>query len=655
MKNVGFLFSGRFKQGVNIFPQAEAYNPEFNFQGNLTFKLSPQMKLRFSGIYGGYTTSGVGPSNFNSVESSQEAAWNGMPLVTDPYQWDKYALIGGWSAWPEQRRVQNMSVKWSHVLSPKTYYEIDVSYLSDKMDKTDRDGVVTDDKWDFDDTEYDQFWIFMTNGYKHWEDKYDTKVISVRGDITSQVNKSNQLKAGFVYKTYDFSYDHAMSAYEGGERWNLMNVYDGKPYEGAVYAQDKLEFSGMIVNAGVRVDFFNQNREAATNMFDPLAFEGHTPGNEEPWSPGNPETEPTELQIAIAPRLGISHPISENTVLHFVYGHFYQRPSWHKMFGFPYINFTEDAEEKYDPFGGETYMDQWQGFYGNSKLGYERTIQYEIGVDQNIANSLRLDVTGYYKDASRQTTFREGTLYDPRWGDQTTWTWLYNEYNQYNIHMMVSNTAYADIRGLEVKLDTRFNSPLNFNLSYDLSYSTGGVVGWDNLYERGSGIDSPKGYAQSRKVWNTNHKFRGIANLNLRRGFGPEILGVKPLSDVNLNVYFEYYNGQQYTYHGPGDLSTEPNNKRWYPHYRTNLKVSKGFNILGVRSEFSVEVRNLFNDKDINMLGWDDLVYFEENSNLPLEERLPRHWFSNEPNEWGWYNMWTNPPRQVYVQWKVDF
>lgn len=656
-EKLGFLLSGRYKRGVNIFPQQEKYNPEFNFQGNLSYKITDAIKLKVSGLYGGYTTSAMSPSNFNTVENSQEMAWNGLPQVIDPYQWNKYAIPGSWCGWPELRRISNFSLKWTHTLSPKTFYEIDVSYLYDNMDKTDRDNVVPEDKWSFDEEEFGMLWFYQAQGYKHWEDKWESKVYSLRGDITSQVTKNHHVKAGFMAKSYDFSYDHQMSAYEGGERWNLMNVYEGTPYEGTLYAQDKIEFSGLIVNAGLRVDFFNQNREAPRNMFDPLAFEETTPGNVTSGFPGNPEKEQTKLQAAMAPRLGISHPISENTVLHFVYGHFYQRPSWHKMLGFPYINFTDDWDKVYEPYdpGTMTFMDQWMGFYGNPKMGYERTIQYEIGVDQNIVDLVRLDVTGYYKDASRQTIFREATLYDPRWDDQTSWTWLYNATNQYNIAMMVSNCAYADIRGLEARLDTRFNWPLNLSLSYDLSYTTGGVVGYSNMYELGSGIDSPQGYAQIKKVWNSNHKFKGVANLNFRQGFGPEIAGFKPLSNINMNVYFEYWNGQQYTYHGPGDPSTKPNNKRWYPHYRTNLKVSKGFQVMSIHTELSLEIRNLFNNKDINMLGWDDLVYYQENSDLSLEERLPKHWWSGEPNEWGWYNMWTNPPRQVYLQLKVDF
>jgi hypothetical protein len=170
-----------------------------------------------------------------------------------------------------------------------------------------------------------------------------------------------------------------------------------------------------------------------------------------------------------------------------------------------------------------------------------------------------------------------------------------------------------------------------------------------------TGIDAPKGYGQDEKPWDKNHKFKGMANLHLPREYGPMIFGLRPFSDINLNLYFEYWNSQEYTYHGPGDTSTEPNNMRWKPHYRTNVKLAKGFTVLDIRSEISIEVRNLFNNKDLYLLGGDNLIYYHENPDLPEEERLPKHYWSGEPNEWGWYNIWTNPPRQVFVQFKVDF
>ncbi len=420
-----------------------------------------------------------------------------------------------------------------------------------------------------------------------------------------------------------------------------MNAFDGKPYEGNLFVQDKIEYGGLIMNAGLRLDFYNQNRDAATNMFDPLAFQETTPGNEVPGIPGIPETERTKLQVALAPRLGFSHPITKNAVLHFYYGHFYQRPSWNRMLGFPFINFTTDPEKVTDPFSGETtFMDQWQGYFGNPKLTFEKTIQYEIGLNTNIPNIALVSLTGYYKDMSQQAD---------------TWTWLYNASNHSNIPIMVANAGFADSRGLEFRVDSRFDFPLNFMLAYDVSYNTGGEVGFAEMFELSSGINSRHGYGQFRFPWSRQNRVKGLANLYLPESFGPALAGYKFLGDLSASMYFQWREGQPYTYHGPGDPSTEPNNRRWFNHFTSNLKIEKGFSVSGIRSAIAVDIRNVFNNKDLNMLFGDALIYYHENSNLPLEERLPKHWWSDEPNEWGWYNMSTNPPRQVYVQLRMDF
>jgi len=670
---IGYMFSGRFKRGVNVYPQILEYNPEHNIQGKISYKVSDQSKLTFSVLVGGYETADYSPSNFNSLENAQGMAWTAGSMITDPYSSNKYAMLASWSTWPEIRNVSSYSLNWTQTLSPNTYFELWGSLLSDDMDKTDRDNLAVDSLWSFDNDEWEPLtWNFQVQPRdadgnpitgRHWGDKYTAKVTSFGGSVSSQVNDNHLVRSGFEYKLYDMDFETTMSAYEGGARWNLMNVYSGKPSEGAAYVQDKMEFGGLIMNAGLRLDFFNQNRDAAANMFDPLAFEETTPGNVTPGLPGDPETEATEMQVALAPRLGFSHPITEKTVLHFMYGHFYQRPSWHKMLSFAYINFAEDdITNPYNP-DHETYMDQWQGYQGNPKMGYEKTVQYEIGFDQNIADKFSLDVTAFYKDASRQTTFREATFNDPRWGEEgrTPQTFLYSMENQYNIAIMSNNGAYADVRGIETGLASNFKSPFNFNIGYDLSFSTGGVSGLYNMFE-GDGIDARHGYEMTRKAWNNNHKIKAMVNMDLHDKWGPSIAGFKPLADFHTNIYWEYRNGDQYTYHAPDDQSTKPNNMRWFAHYRTNLKVSKGIGLMGLHAELSMEVRNLFNDKDLNM-PWDmdkyhnktELTAEEELEGLTLEEaKLNTHWYDGRFDQWGAYNQWTNPPRQVFLQLRLD-
>ncbi len=645
--NLTFLASGRFSKHINIFPQAIPSNPEYNFQGYLDYQLTSKLEVKVSGLLGGYESAQkLSTTNWNTTESAQEAQWYSPMQVTDPYQREKYALMGAFLyQYPEKRKWSQLSTTFTYVFNPTTFLETNISYLNDNMDRSDRYGAVPDSLYSHKDDTEKLIW-FLDKGYEHAYDKTDSKVYLLKSDITSQVTKNHLIKAGFQFQQYDFSEHHFMVEYKGGGRENFVNIFNGHPYEGAFYVQDKMEFTGMVINAGLRFDFFNQNREAPKNMFDPLAFELTTAGHDpnEPYGiPGHPEMIKTKIQTAIAPRIGISHPISDNTVLHFVYGHFYQRPSWSKMFGFPTVSYIEDDSAALDQYGNHlTYMEEWHGYYGNPSLTFEKTIQYEIGVDNNIADILKLDVTGYYKDASQETGF-------------SSITGIYPATHYANKPLMVSNGEYSDVRGIESKLETRLNYFLNGGISHDIYWSWDGVVGYSRLYEPGADrADVPKGLRYGKGAWNSYHKIKAWATLNFPKDYGPEVWGVKPLSDFYTYIYFWWRSGDPYTYHGPGDLSTKPNNKTWFNYYQINLKLAKGFEVLGKRLEFSVDIENLLNSKFYRLLYGDDMTRWQERTDLPEEQRLPKNSFSNEPDVWNWYT-YEVPPRQVYFQVRVDF
>jgi len=644
-KQLGFLMSGRFKRGVGRYPQLIPYNTDYNFQGYIKYNLSPKLKLKLGGFIGGWESADYLSVNFNTLESAQESQWLGSMQVYSPYTDAKYQLYGAvYRQWPELRKWFQSYLKLTHILNNKTFYEITLSYLNDDMDRSNRYGTDSDSLWSRRDDQKDLINHFYTESYFHAWDKMTCEVFQINSQLVSQVTHHHQLKFGLGFNAYDFSYEHFMGVHEGGSRWNLLNVFDGNPYEGNFFVQDKIEFAGIIINAGLRADYFNQNRRAAKNMFDPLAIEPTTPGHDPMQQlgiPGDPERQRTKLQYAIAPRLGISHPISENSILHFAYGHFYQRPSWTKMFGFPFTNYTEDMSTALDPYAEQpTYPEEWQGWLGNGKMGYERTVQYELGVDINIYNLIKFDMTGYYKDASQEASVITG---------------VYGAIYNTSKYLMTSNAGYSDVRGIETKIDSRWRGPLNFGMSHEVYWSFEGEVGYSRLYEPGSTrIDVPKGLRQEKGAWSSYHKIKSWANLYFEPGTGPTIADYKPLDDVNVYLYFWWRSGDPYTYHAPGDLSTKPFNMRWFNYYQFNLKLAKGVNLWGVRAELSADIRNLFNQKFLRLLYDDDLIRWHENSDLPFEDRLPKVSFSGEPNKWGWYS-YEVPPREIYVQLKVDF
>ena len=60
-EKINFLGSYRFLNGVNIFPQPQEYNPEYNFQGKLSYKVTDAITLGLNSIVGGYETAARGP------------------------------------------------------------------------------------------------------------------------------------------------------------------------------------------------------------------------------------------------------------------------------------------------------------------------------------------------------------------------------------------------------------------------------------------------------------------------------------------------------------------------------------------------------------------------------------------------------------------
>ncbi len=195
----------------------------------------------------------------------------------------------------------------------------------------------------------------------------------------------------------------------------------------------------------------------------------------------------------------------------------------------------------------------------------------------------------------------------------------------------------------------------NFGMSHEIYWSFNGEVGYSRLFEPGStNINVPKGFRQGRGAWGNYQRVKGWASFSIEKDGGPDMFGVKPLSDVNLYSNFWWRTGDQYTYHPAGDQSTEPNNMRWFNYYQIDLKISKGFEIAGFTTELSIDVKNLLNSKFLRLLYDDELKRYLENPNLPDSERLPKTVDFSEPNTWEWYT-YEVPPQRINFQIAVKF
>ena len=159
------------------------------------------------------------------------------------------------------------------------------------------------------------------------------------------------------------------------------NFFRKKPLEIAAYIQDKIEFEGMVLNAGVRLDYLNPMKKGYDATFPlsdayPTLYNGIYPSlpgaamSYERWqafrtlldSPAGWPTSANRVQAHLSPRLGVSFPITESSKLYFNYGHFYQRPPISFMYN--------------------TQLNPSSVALPTPDLDMARTVSYELGYEQ---------------------------------------------------------------------------------------------------------------------------------------------------------------------------------------------------------------------------------------------------------------------------------
>lgn len=489
-----------------------------------------------------------------------------------------------WKYIPDQYlRVREYSrqaiLTLTHSVSPSLFYDIRFSYFNRSfysgLDK-DTSQYLSSTQWE---------WSPYGNGREFWSvatplDITDnkTETFDYKGDLVWQLGGVNEIKTGVQIKKHSLWY---LNIYDPKRDHPYYTNFTRDPVEAAAYVQDKVELRSLVVNLGLRVDYMNQR---SPYRLDPL----------------NPSSiAQSSSKIQWSPRLGVAHPISDRTSLHFAYGHFFQIPTYDRMF--------ENAQ--YD-------VSVREPLFGQPNLDAERKVSYEVGISHQFTPSLAGTFTAQYTDVT-------GLI-----GTQYFFPFVQGRYVGYTIYV---NDDYANIRGFEVSLVLRRTAHLAGSLTYTYQSAQGSASSETEDY--------PAQYKSTRLYplnWDRPH----ILNLNFSISFakeeGPDVLGLLPLQNTYWNFLLRAASGLPYTPSGR-DMAFVPKNEARMPgNYSLDVQIIKEFKLDPLVIGVFLEVLNLTNSKnprfvysdtgqpDFTLTGNHSKEYMDDPSNYypPRQVRL---------------------------------
>ena len=277
----------------------------------------------------------------------------------------------------------------------------------------------------------DQF-SFLTGGTDLGRFQRSTQTALVKLDVSTQLNQTNFVKAGLEFRRHKVFYE-SLSLQPIDTQQDIIlsrdspfiktripevssnahDVYEHKPLEFSGYIQDKMEFKDLIINIGVRFDYFSPDGVVLADESDPSIYTPIKPGNRFDDVNGNGFQDAGEntksvadrrtywyknagKKFKVSPRFGAAFPITDRGVVHFSYGHFFQVPRFERLY--------ENPDFKIGLGTGN------QGVIGNTDLAPEQTINAELGVSQQLTDDLAVDLTSYIRDIRNLTGTRSDEI-----------------------------------------------------------------------------------------------------------------------------------------------------------------------------------------------------------------------------------------------------
>lgn len=474
----------------------------------------------------------------------------------------------------------------THTVMNNLFYDFKISYFNQSY----YSGIDKDTSQYLSTSQREYF--PLGNGYEFYS-KSDpvelsdsrTVTIDVKGDAVWQIGNFNEVKFGAAYKKHRLKYFYV---YDPKRNFPYLNDYTTEPFELSGYAQDKIEMPYLVINLGLRYDYMNANQFYRANPLDPSTVLK------------------SKARSQLSPRVGIAHPISDRTKLHFSYGHFFQNPEFQFVF--------ENSQYDYNVR---------EPLFGQADLDAQRTISYEVGIGHQLNDRTAINLTAYYKDI----TGLIGTRY--------FFPFIDGRFVGYTLYV---NEDYANVKGFELSLDIRPDRYFSGGLSYTYSIAKGSASSETEQYP---------GTQESTQLYyldfDRTHLLNASAVYTIPKGEGPRVFENNIFEQMDFSLIFRLNSGSPYTPGGRDIGFVERNSLRQPSTYTLDLMIGKDFNVYDdIRIRLFAEILNLTDRRNI--------LYVYRDTGDPtftLEGNNSREWME-DPSNFG-------PPRSIRLGTTIRF
>jgi len=557
-------------------------NNSLNLQFNVSQKITPVIKLKYEFVY----------DKAKSKDFSRSYLFN-----PDGVSWDY------------SRGVIN-TLDMTHTLSDNTFYTLKASYSFNRAESY-LYANANDPRY------LPNFYsrtigntTFYAGGTQNDRSSRSTSTISVKGDIVSQMFGVHEVKAGFEFRGHSIKregyslefykvmmqngyptlsplsvnnalYDSNLTIYRGGIQ--SVSTYTKYPLQGAAYLLDKMELAKtLILNIGLRYEFFDAASDYNYDLSRDIT--------EQQSGYMNTYMKRASVKHMVSPRFSVSYPITDKGVIRFSYGHFYQIGSLSSLY---------ENDVRWVPNISSIPK------FGNPNVNPQKSIQYEIGLQQQLTDDFKFDLTGYYKDV-RDYIFT-----------QSVYTVKARQYS------ILTNLAYSNVRGITLSFLKRRSADGMFSATLDYTFQ----IADGNRTEPKEDLFFSEAAGKQTETFlvplsfDRSHLINGTFTLSEPKSWA-------------LGIIYNIQAGTPYSVVLPPSLSTityQQNSANKSMQWEVDLKFEKFFSLGAINYSVFVNINNVFdtqNDRAVYASSGKALSNVEQELNAnqfnDLQKRIAR-------------------------------